>query len=629
MNETQQKAIETIQGYILVLAGAGTGKTRVLTERISYLIEKNLAAPHEIMAVTFTNKAAEEIRRRIEQKVGGSIAYMWLGTFHSIAMRILRQYAEYIGLGSRFTLIDRDDQIRLVKQILKESNQTKEDPKRILYKIDEWKNKGQFPQHVTANTPQEQQMFLFYKEYQERLFSLNACDFGDLLLYNIDLFEKFDDILTLIKKQIRYVLVDEYQDTNTAQYTWLRYISSGHHNLCCVGDDDQSIYGWRGAEIKNILDFEKDFENATLIRLEQNYRSSGHILAAANALIDHNQKRLGKKLWTSDEMGEKIVIKGVLDSGQESRFVISKIQELKEKYSLKDISILVRASFQTRQFEEELLRFSIPYRIIGGFRFYERQEIRDAIAYARFLISPEDSLALERIINLPKRGIGPTTVQKMYQIAREKKISLYKAALEFKETAPKKTKEALEYFFNKIQKWRDLEPQFAPFEWILAVLRDFGYWDLWKNDDSGETRIENLQELIHAIKPFESIDQFLEHISLVFDKMDLGEADVLTLMTLHSAKGLEFPIVFLPGWEDGLFPHQKSLRDKNLEEERRLGYVGISRAKKYVFISYAVKRFHIPGGWKSSFPSRFINELSPQNCIHLRPQYTTNSFNFL
>lgn len=630
LNPPQREAAETIEGPLLVLAGAGTGKTRVLTSRIAHILFQRRALPHQILAVTFTNKAAYEMKERVSKMMGSVIEGLWLGTFHSLCVKMLRRHAERIDLKTNFTILDVDDQLRLIKQLLKAENiDEKRWPARlILGQINLWKDRGLTPDKVPhhANTDQGGMVnpaYALYSHYQERLKVLNAVDFGDLLLHTLTLFKSCPDVLETYQKQFQFILVDEYQDTNVAQYLWLRLLAMGHQNICCVGDDDQSIYGWRGAEIANILKFEQDFPTAKVIRLEQNYRSTNHILGAASGLIAHNKGRLGKTLWTTMDSGEKIVIQGVWDGPEEARSVGDEIENLqRRKVLLKTISILVRASHQTREFEERLMTLGIPFRVIGGPRFYERMEIRDALAYLRLVFEPNDSLAFERVINTPKRGLGSAALQTLHHLSRNQQISLFLASHKLIETEELRgaARKALKDFLADIERWRLSLDSMRPADMARMVLDESGYTAHWMNDKSPEAsgRLENLKELVLALENFESLGAFLDHVSLVMENTGEAQVDSVSIMTLHSAKGLEFSHVFLVGWEEGLFPSQRTLEEtgtKGLEEERRLAYVGITRAKESLYISYASNR-RIHGSWQSSIPSRFIAELPNQHCEH-------------
>ena len=640
LNPEQRLAVETLDGPVLVLAGAGTGKTRVLTVRIAHILATGRARPSEILAVTFTNKAAREMKHRVEEIVGGVVEGMpWLGTFHSIGVKILRRHAELVGLKTDFTILDVDDQIRLIKQLLEAENiDEKRWPARVLAMlIDGWKNRGLAPDQVPGGEAAvfaNGKGFKLYKAYQERLKILNAADFGDLLLENIRLFREQPDVLRQYQGRFRYILVDEYQDTNVAQYLWLRLLAQRTANdaaevwpktICCVGDDDPSIYGWRGAEVDNILRFEHDFPGAAVIRLERNYRSTGHILAAASHLIAHNEGRLGKTLRTEDELGEKVNVTGAWDSEEEARAIGEEIEQLQrggesgEKHPLNEIAILVRASFQMREFEDRFVTLGLPYRVIGGPRFYERAEIRDALAYLRLVNSPADDLAFERIVNVPKRGLGDATVQLLHDHARKRRVPMLEAARAVTATDELKPKPrgALRGLIEALDRWRNQRDSLPHTELAEIILDESGYTEMWQKDRSADAagRLENLKELIRSMEEFENLQGFLEHISLVMDNEKAAEADAVNIMTLHSAKGLEFDTVFLPGWEEGLFPHQRTLDDSGragLEEERRLAHVGLTRARKRLKIYFATNR-RMHGLWQTNIPSRFLDELPEAN----------------
>nr|WP_271206089.1 UvrD-helicase domain-containing protein [Methylopila jiangsuensis] len=622
LNPEQREAVETLDGPLLVLAGAGTGKTRVLTTRIAHILALGLARPYEILAVTFTNKAAREMRERVGKLLGQAAEGMqWLGTFHSIGTRILRRHAELAGLASSFTILDTDDQIRLLKQVLAAENiDDKRWPARQLaFAIDGWKNRALAPKDVPAG---EAQGFAngrgaeLYALYQARLKQLNAVDFGDLLLEPIKLFRDHPDVLEQYHRRFRYMLVDEYQDTNVAQYLWLRLLARGSTNLACVGDDDQSIYGWRGAEVENILRFDRDFPGAKVVRLERNYRSTGHILNAASHLIAHNQGRLGKTLKPQTELGDKVTVAGAWDSGEEARQIGDEIEALQSKgHKLDEIAILVRASFQMREFEERFITLGLPYRVIGGPRFYERAEIRDAMAYLRVVASPADGLAFERIVNTPKRGLGDAALKQITERSRADEVPMLEAArrLVAGPDLKPKPKAALKELVQAFDRWAALVDNVPQSELAERVLEESGYTDMWTKDRSAEAqgRLENLKELVRSMEPFENLRGFLEHVSLVMDA-DAGRGeDAVTIMTLHAAKGLEYDTVFLPGWEEGLFPHQRALDESGragLEEERRLAYVGLTRARRRAKVWFASNR-RIHGLWQSSIPSRFLDEL--------------------
>ena len=622
LNPKQHQAVVYGEGPLLILAGAGTGKTRVLTTRIAHILDRHLCGPLNILAVTFTNKASQEMRERIQHLLGHGVDGMWLGTFHSISVRILRRYADLLGYTSNFTIIDSDDQLRLIKQILKAENiDEKQVPAKMVASIiNRWKDKAKTCDRIGDSQDLHVQL---YRQYQERLKILNAMDFGDLLLNCLQLFKQSPETLKNYQQQFYYVLVDEYQDTNIAQYLWLRLLADGHKNLCCVGDDDQSIYGWRGAEVENILKFEKDYNNAEVIRLEQNYRSTSHILGTASGLIAHNHDRLGKELWTDKGDGEQVLVKGNWNSEAEARFVIDEVEAMqRQNKPLNSMAILVRASYQTRDFEERCIKTGTPYRVIGGLRFYERQEIKDAIAYLRILVQPDDGLAFERIINVPKRGLGPGAMQNIHHIAREQNISLPRAALIYAMDDSKGSgKSNLRTFFEDLQRWRSMLDNTPHADVVKCVLDESGYTGMWLEEKSPDSagRLENLKEFVKAIEEFEFLPGFLDHVSLVTDNNNQPNNDCLSMMTLHGAKGLEFDYVFLPGWEENLFPHPRSLQDSGsagLEEERRLAYVGISRAKVKAVISYALQR-RTYQGWEVGMPSRFIKELPTCHVKHI------------
>lgn len=628
LNETQREAVEAIEGPVLVLAGAGTGKTRVLTTRMTHILVQGRAHPGQILAVTFTNKAAREMKERVGHLLNRPVEGWWVDTFHAVGARILRAHAEAAGLKPNFTILDQDDQVRLVKQFLSLHNiDDKRWPARVVAnQIQRWKDRGLTPDKVSAAEDSEiadGKALEIYRDYQAQMQTLNAADFGDLLLLNLKLFQDHPDILKQYQSQFRYIMVDEYQDTNVAQYLWLRLLAAGNHNICCVGDDDQSIYSWRGAEVGNILRFEEDFPGAKIIRLERNYRSTQNILGAASGLITHNQGRLGKTLWTDaggDDAGEPVNVVGHWDGEAEARHVAGKMEELHSKGErLSTMAVLVRAGFQTREFEERLITLGIPYRVIGGARFYERREIRDAIAYLRVIAQADDSLAFERIANVPPRKIGPTTMQTLHHYARAERISLTLASerlIETDELTPQ-ARRALSALMADFRRWREMASDLHQVDLVKAVLDESGYTQMWqmKKEPDAPGRLENLKELVVALEDFDNLGGFLEHVSLVMENEDKAGGDSASLMTLHGAKGLEFDTVFLPGWEEGLFPHQMALDEggvNGLEEERRLAYVGITRAKKRAIISFAANR-RIYGQWQSAIPSRFVDELPPDH----------------
>ncbi len=638
LNEPQLQAVEALDGPVLVLAGAGTGKTRALTTRLAHLIHTRRAWPSQILAVTFTNKAAREMRHRVGTLIGGAVEGMpWLGTFHAICVKMLRRHAELVDLKSSFTILDTDDQIRLIKQILEAENiDSKRWPARLFASmIDRWKNKALGPKRVPADECgfANGRGAELYQAYQDRLKTLNAVDFGDLLLHVVTILQRHPDVLADYQNRFRYILVDEYQDTNVAQYLFLRLLAAGHRNICCVGDDDQSIYGWRGAEVGNILKFEKDFEGAQVIRLEQNYRSTPHILAAASGVIAANQDRLGKTLWTEADGGEKLRLIGHWDGEEEARWIADEVEAYQQgtrgndPVGLDGQAILVRASFQMRAFEDRFLTIGLPYRVIGGPRFYERMEIRDAMAYFRVAVSPDDGLALERIINTPKRGIGDKALQTLNTIARRNGIGLLDAcrvAVEENALAGRAGK-ALGELIDGFDRWGAMLKADGADHVAIAeqILDESGYTAMWQADKNPEApgRLENLKELVKALEEFENLQGFLEHVALVMDNSAEDGGEKVSIMTLHAAKGLEFPVVFLPGWEDGLFPSQRSMDEngqKGVEEERRLAYVGVTRARRHVTVSFAANR-HMYGRWQSGMPSRFIDELPPAHVEVLTP----------
>jgi DNA helicase-2/ATP-dependent DNA helicase PcrA len=622
LNPPQREAVLTTEGPVLVLAGAGTGKTAALTARLAHLIATRKAWPSQILSVTFTNKAAREMRERVSALSDGALEGMpWLGTFHSVAAKMLRSHAELVGLHSNFTILDTDDQLRVFKQLIQAANlDEKRWPARQLAGlIDRWKNRGWTPKQVDAG---ESEAFAagrgadLYAQYQERLRTLNACDFGDLLLHMLVIFRAHADVLGVYRDRFRYLLVDEYQDTNQAQYEWLKLLAEPRQNLCCVGDDDQSIYSWRGAEVANILRFEKDFPGAKLIRLEQNYRSTSHILAAADGLIAHNAGRLGKTLWTDAGEGEKVRVIGVWDGPEEARRVGEEAESrMRRGGSLDDVAILVRAQFQTREFEERFIAIGLPYQIIGGFRFYERAEIRDAIAYLRLVAQPADDLAFERIVNTPKRGLGDKALAAIHRHGRATQQPLLLAAaslLDSDELTPQ-ARRSLGNFVAEIARWRQMATELPHGELARILLDESGYTAMLQADRSAESagRLENLAELTRAMEEYESLGAFLEHVSLVMENDETRQGERVTIMTIHAAKGLEFDTVYLAGWEEGVFPSQRSLDEgglASLEEERRLAYVAITRARRKCTIFHAANR-RIYGQWTSSIPSRFLAEL--------------------
>ena len=626
LNTAQSEAVKTLDGPLLVLSGAGTGKTRVLTSRLAELVASGTAKPWNILAVTFTNKAAREMKLRVAGLVGPMAEQVWLGTFHALAAKMLRRHADLVGLRSDFTILDTDDQIRLLKQLMEaEDIDPKRWPARMLGGvISRWKDRGLPPEKVglaEAGDIANGRVRALYERYQSRLITLNAVDFGDLLLHMLSIFTTHADVLSDYQNRITHIMVDEYQDTNVAQYLWLRLLTGNRNNLCCVGDDDQSIYGWRGAEVGNILRFESDFSGAKTVRLEENYRSTGHILAAASKIIARNETRLGKTLYTSADDGEKLRVNGYWDGPDEARNIASQIETMmKDGVHLSQIAVLVRAGFQTREFEERFIAIGLPYRVVGA-RFYERAEIRDAIAYLRLIAQPADDLAFERIINTPKRGLGTASLQAVHIQARSSDKPLLAAAIDLVQTEELRpaARHALGSFVQDIKRWRDFAGSMLQADLAKMVFDESGYTQMWQLDKSpdAEGRLENLTELINAMQDFASLQGFLEHIALFTDGDADPEHGEVTLMTLHAAKGLEFDAVFLPGWEEGVFPSQRTMDENGavgLEEERRLAYVGITRARRDLFISFANSR-RIHGQWQSSIPSRFVQELPPENII--------------
>ena len=627
LNPEQRAAVEALDGPVLVLAGAGTGKTRALTTRIAHILCSGRAQAWQILAVTFTNKAAREMKERIGQLVGGALEGMpWLGTFHAIGVKILRRHGELVGLKSGFTILDTDDQLRLIKQVIESAGLDKDrwPSRQLAALIDGWKNRGVMPDKVPRGEAfafAEGKGAQLYAAYQQRLKELNAVDFGDLLLETIRLFGENPDVLADYQRRFRYILVDEYQDTNVAQYLWLRLLAASGANVCCVGDDDQSIYGWRGAEVDNILRFETDFPGAKVIRLERNYRSTGHILAAASALIAHNKGRLGKTLFTDDAMGELVGLTALWDDEEEARTIADDIEGLRKRgQRLDGIAILVRASFQMRAFEDRFVTLGLPYRVVGGPRFYERQEIKDAIAYLEATLNQANDLKFERILNVPKRGLGDTTLRRLHELARARGgIPLYQAAREIVETEelPGRTRKSLADLIASFERWRRAVEGMRHTELAELILDESGYTSMWQHDKSPQahSRLENLKELIRFMHEFDTLQGFLEHVALVMDADTADGEDRVSLMTLHAAKGLEFDVVFLPGWEEGLFPHQRSLDENGtagLEEERRLAYVGLTRARRKAKVSFVQNR-RTRGLWQPATASRFVNELPEEH----------------
>ncbi|WP_417488658.1 ATP-dependent helicase [Maricaulis sp.] len=632
LNTEQRTAVEALDGAVLVLAGAGTGKTRVLTTRLAHILATGRARPWEILAVTFTNKAAREMKERVGKIIGEAVEGVpWMGTFHSVSAQILRRHAELVGLKSAFTIIDTDDQLRLMKQIIQAEglDEKRWTPRHLDSVIDGWKNRGLMPEQLG-----EEDKYAFaegrgkdlYAMYQARLKVLNCCDFGDLLLHTLHILKDNPDVLAEYHRKFRYLLVDEYQDTNVAQYMWLRLLAKGTGNLCCVGDDDQSIYGWRGAEVDNILRFDKDFPGATVVRLERNYRSTEHILGAASCLISANRDRLGKTLWTDEEGGEKVQVRGLWDGEAEARFVAEECENwVSAGRSYADIAILVRASWQMRAFEERFIMLGLPYKVIGGPRFFERAEVRDAHAYLRLVRSPEDDLAFERIVNTPKRGIGDTSVQKIAMLSRELQVPMTEATriMVGTDEIRGKARTSLQVFLRDLARWRDLSETSPLNEMAEIILDESGYTAMWREDKTPQAagRLENLKELVSSMAEWDTLEAYLEHVALVTDADRAVSEDEVSLMTLHGAKGLEFPHVFLPGWEETVFPSQRSLDEggtKSLEEERRLAYVGITRARERATITFTANRM-IYGRWQSVLPSRFIDEL-PHDHVEARSE---------
>nr|WP_245755908.1 UvrD-helicase domain-containing protein [Qipengyuania nanhaisediminis] len=622
LNEPQRQAVLTTEGPVLMLAGAGTGKTAALTARLAHLIATRRAWPSEILCVTFTNKAAREMRERVGRHIGDAVEGMpWLGTFHSIGAKMLRRHAELVGLKSNYTILDTDDQLRLLKQLIRdqELDEKRWPARQLAALIDRWKNRGLNPGDLDAV---ENEAYAngrgtqFYKLYQDRLKALNACDFGDLLLHMLNIFRQHHDVLAQYQKRFKYILVDEYQDTNQVQYLWLRLLAQERKNICVVGDDDQSIYSWRGAEVANILKFEKDFPGAAVVKLEQNYRSTPQILAAASGLINANSERLGKTLWTELPSGEKVRVVGVWDGPEEARRVGEAIERLEsEGAPLDEIAILVRAQYQTREFEDRFIQIGLNYRIVGGFRFYERAEIRDMLAYLRVISQPADDLAFERIYNQPKRGLGAKTLEVMQRHARRTQAPLAAASLDLAETdeLPARARNTLVGLLSQFVHWREQSEKVTPSELLRIVVAESGYEEMLQKDRSAESagRLENLTELARAMEDYETLGDFLEHVGLVMDNDRANDGEKITIMTMHAAKGLEFDHVFLPGWEEGVFPSQRAIDEgglASLEEERRLAYVAITRAKRRCTIYHAANR-RIYGQWTSSIPSRFIEEL--------------------
>ncbi len=623
LNDAQKEAVMHLDGPLLIVAGAGSGKTKVLTSRIANIIREKKAFPNQILAVTFTNKAAKEMQNRVSKILGSTaVGLSWLGTFHSICAKLLRKHSSAVNLNSNFTIVDTDDQIRLIKNICKAENiDIKQlSPRFILAIIDRWKNKGFYPNEVIINKKDiyEKTILPLYKIYQQKLTDLNSCDFGDLILHTVKIFEYNTDIREIYSKNFKYILVDEYQDTNFIQSRWLNLLSEKNKNLCCVGDDDQSIYSWRGAEIKNFLEFDQVYKNTKVIRLEHNYRSSQNILSVASNLISNNQNRVGKTLITTMEEGDLVKLNCFKNGKDEAVGISDEIEKnIKKKFSFNNIAILVRAIFQTREFEERFLKIGIPYRILGGTKFYERAEIKDCVAYLRLIYQEKDDLAFERIVNNPKRSVGDSTLKNIYEYSKKNNLNLERASIKMLEQnlIKPKAKIGLNLFINSLTKWRNelIVKKFNHIKLLQIVLDESGYSAMLKNkkDLDNENRLENIKELLSAMKEFDNLESFLEHVSLATSVDQDWDGEKINMMTMHAAKGLEFDVVFLPGWEEGLFPHQKSIEEKGqsgLEEERRLAYVGITRAKKKAIISFSMNRFY-QGDWIDSMASRFIDEL--------------------
>ncbi len=640
LNEAQKEAVLSLEGPILIVAGAGSGKTKVLTSRIAHIIKNKKAFPNQILAVTFTNKAAKEMQNRVSKILGSSaVGLSWLGTFHSICAKLLRKHASAANLKSNFTIVDTDDQIRLIKNICKAENiDVKQlSPKYVIAIIDKWKNKGLYPNEVKINFKDiyEKTILPVYKIYQQKLIELNACDFGDLILHSVKILEKNEDLRKIYSKNFKYILVDEYQDTNYIQSKWLNLLAEKSKNICCVGDDDQSIYSWRGAEIKNFLEFDKIYDDTKIIRLEKNYRSTENILTVASSLISNNQNRLGKTLKSTMEAGDLIKLNCFKNGKDEAIGVSDEIEKIKNNFSLNNVAILVRAIFQTREFEERFLKIGLPYRILGGIKFYERAEIKDCVAYLRLIYQDKDDLAFERIVNNPKRSIGQSTIKVIHEFSKKNKLSLEISSriMIEKNLIKPKAKIGLNLFLDLISKWRnDLKIKKVNHVKLLQIaLDESGYSAMLKNkkDLENENRLENIKELLSAMKEFDNLESFLDHVSLATSIDQDWEGEKINMMTMHGAKGLEFDVVFLPGWEEGLFPHQKSIEEKGhngLEEERRLAYVGITRAKKNAIISFSMNRFY-QGDWIDSMASRFIEEL-PENNLEKNSFFEDNTNTF-
>ncbi len=640
LNEAQKQAVLSLDGPLLIVAGAGSGKTKVLTSRIAHIIKEKRAFPNQILSVTFTNKAAKEMQDRVSRILGSSaVGLSWLGTFHSICAKLLRKHASAVNLNSNFTIVDTDDQIRLIKNICKAENIDVKQlaPRYVIAIIDKWKNRGLYPSDVRVDSKDvyEKTILPVYKIYQQKLIELNACDFGDLILHSVKILEKNKDIREIYSKNFKYILVDEYQDTNFIQSQWLNLLAENNNNICCVGDDDQSIYSWRGAEIKNFLEFDKIYKDTKVIRLEQNYRSSKNILSVASSLIANNQNRVGKKLKSTMDEGDLIKLNCFKNGKDEAIGVSDEIEQIKKNFSLNNIAILVRAIFQTREFEERFLKIGMPYRILGGIKFYERAEIKDCVAYLRLVNQEKDDLAFERIVNNPKRSIGESTIKTIHEYSKKNKISLESSARKMliENLIKPKTKIGLNFFLDLLSKWRnDLKiKKFNHVKLLQILLDESGYSAMLKNkkDLENENRLENIKELLSAMKEFDNLESFLDHVSLATSIDQDWEGEKINMMTMHASKGLEFDVVFLPGWEEGLFPHQKSIEEKGqngLEEERRLAYVGITRAKKNAIISFSMNRFY-QGDWINSMASRFIDEL-PENNLEKNSFFEENNDTF-
>ncbi len=645
LNKSQKDAVNHLEGPLLIVAGAGSGKTKVLTSRIANIINQKKAFPNQILAVTFTNKAAKEMQNRVSKILGsGATGLSWLGTFHSICAKLLRKHAAAAKLNSNFTIIDTDDQLRLIKNICKSENidVKKISPKYIIAIIDKWKNRGCYPNEVKINYKDiyEKIILPVYKIYQQKLVDLNSCDFGDLILHTVKILENNSDICELYQKNFKYILVDEYQDTNFIQSKWLNLLTNKNQNICCVGDDDQSIYSWRGAEIKNFLEFDQIYKNTKIIRLEQNYRSTQNILSVASNLISNNQNRVGKTLRTAIEGGDLVKLNCFKNGKDEAIGISDEIEKLKKKFSLNNISILVRAIFQTREFEERFLKIGIPYRILGGIKFYERAEIKDCIAYLRLIFQDRDDLAFERIVNNPKRAIGESTIKSIHEYSKMNNLNLEASSKKMiqENLIKPKAKIGLNSFLNLISNWRNQIKlnKISHVKLLQIVLDESGYSSMLKNkkDLENENRLENIKELLSAMKEFDNLESFLEHVSLATSVDQDWDGEKINMMTIHASKGLEFDVIFLPGWEEGLFPNQKSIEEKGqsgLEEERRLAYVGITRAKKKAIISFSMNRFY-QGDWIDSMASRFIDELPEEflekNSFFDESVDDTNDFDF-